>query len=823
MKFEIFYLKKLAHQLILAAIVTVCSIQVAAAQSGNTITGYVKAESSEEALPYANIMIKGTSIGTTSNTGGYFVLVNPPAAPCTLMVSYIGFESVTVPIDSDFDYGQVIQIRMSPQAMAGEEVIIVGEQYNVWENAGGVSQITFSARDINVLPSLGEIDIFRSLQLLPGVSGTGDGSAGLYIRGGTPDQNLILYDGMTMYHVDHFFGFFSAFNTDAIKDIQLYKGGYPAKYGGRLSGVVELTGKTGDVNSFKSNISMNLLSVSAVTEVPLFGKGSWITSVRRSYTDFIQSGLYNSIYDLMTGDGNSTTPGGGQRRAGGFRSFQTTTIPSFYFYDLTSKLSLALSPSDNFALTVYSGQDVLDMNQEFTGEFRFRDFLSDQLGEQFEGVSREENTEWGNVGASAKWSRKWNDRLYISLLGATSTYFSDHILNTGANIGTGTEDTSQVFKGIGSFTSDESNRVYDTSFRLDAEYALSQKHRFEFGSWISGTQTDYQAAVRDSIQILNISTLANQYAIYVQDLWKPLPLLELNLGFRTTLQDQTEEWYHAPRFSFKYYLTEKLTLKGAWGQYYQFVNHITNEQVLEGSRDFWLVSDEYLKPGYSEDNIIGLSYENMDFLLESQGYYKSMDNLVEFSRRIRQDADYLDTFFTGTGTAYGIEFLAQKKRGKYTGWLSYTLSETRHTFPAFNDGESFPASHDRTHDLEIVGTYSIGEWDISSNWLYSTGNAYTAPESQYSLTMLNGEEFGYIHVGEKNSYRLPDYHRLDVSISRSFENPSTKWYMGLTLFNLYNNRNIWYRTYDLSVSPIIISDATMLGFTPTIFVKLYIK
>jgi len=235
-----------------------------------------------------------------------------------------------------------------------------------------------------------------------------------------------------------------------------------------------------------------------------------------------------------------------------------------------------------------------------------------------------------------------------------------------------------------------------------------------------------------------------------------------------------------------------------------------------------------LQPGFSEHFILGLDYETNDYLFSVEGYYKNFENLMEFSQRIRRNprefsadaSNYVANFFTGSGFAKGIEFLAQKKFGAFNGWVSYTIGKVEYTFPEIDNGDPFPAAQDRTNEVKLVGSYSLGKWSFSSTWVYATGQPYTSPESQYFITLLNGDTESYIHVSEKNSYRLPDYHRLDISASYKFANKSLDGEIGVSVFNLYNNQNIWYKKYDLEVSPIVITDVTMLGITPSVFIKL---
>ena len=296
-------MKRVGHYLILYTFfLTVTGTSSVYAAETNDLKGYIKDSSSGEVLPYANIVLMGHDRGTTTNTDGYFILVNAPIGELEILISYIGYESKTVQVNNLSESEEVLQIEMISKDLSVSGVEVVAEAYEIFKSSDRISQLTLSPRALQVLPTLGEIDIFRSLQLLPGISGIGDGTAGLYVRGGTPDQNMVILDGMTVYHVDHLFGMFSAFNAEAIKDVQVYKGGYPAKYGGRLSSVVELTGKRGgDIRQF--TFGANLLSANFSLETPILNKsGNWLISVRRSYTDLIQSAQYNSIFEFISGE-----------------------------------------------------------------------------------------------------------------------------------------------------------------------------------------------------------------------------------------------------------------------------------------------------------------------------------------------------------------------------------------------------------------------------------------------------------------------------------------------------------------------------------------
>jgi len=529
------------------------------------------------------------------------------------------------------------------------------------------------------------------------------------------------------------------------------------------------------------------------------------------------------MYEYVTGE-EATTGSTPQGSGGGFRggALQQSVVPSFYFYDFNSKFSLNPTNKDFLSLSLYSGRDYLDKSRELNAPGG--GMFSTSEGNEFETRVDENLTDWGNIGASFKWGHQWG-RGFTDFLISNSSYTSNYKRDLsfgGMNI-VGVDDSTGAARGLGTFAQDEFNTVNDLTVKFDNQWQVNENHKLEFGSFISQIGTDYDATVQDTINILDVDSRATSTALYLQDRWRLNSRLDIAAGLRSTYFNETNTLYHAPRFSFGWRISDRLKLKGAWGYYYQFINDINNENVLQGSNDFWLTADEHMKPGFSEHSILGVSYESRQYLIELEGYYKTMDNLIEFSRRFQDQSDYLNYFFFGSGISKGLELLAQKKFGSLTGWISYTLAQVEHTFPNLNAGDPFPADHDRRHELKIVGSYKMGLWNLSSTYMFSTGNAYTAPESQYFLEMLDGEDLSYIHVGDKNSYRLPEYHRVDLSLSRKFEYNNFNWDIGLSVYNLLDHNNVSYRDYDLDVSPIIVSDVLMLGFTPTIFIKACLK
>lgn len=818
MTFNLFIMKRNLLRCILPfSLFLTCHLQLFG-QNSRTISGIINDVRSGERLPFATITINGSSRGTTSNVDGYFTLLVVPTTKLTLTVQYVGFNPQEIVLEGGVDILD-LKVQLSEAEITLSEVIITANKYKFIQASEGVSSYKVSPKQMSILPSFGEIDIFRSLQLLPGISGTNESSSGLYVRGGTPDQNLVLLDGMTVYNVDHFFGFFSAFNADAIKDVQVFKGAFPAKYGGRLSSVVDLTGKTGDQNQFHGGLNVNMLNVKSYLQIPLFDKGSIVLAGRRSYTDIIQSSLYNNIFDVFNqvSDDNGFPQNGGGRGGGNLENLEVNTVePDFYFYDLNGKITFHPTKKDIFSLSLYNGQDYLN---ESTENLRNLDSTRRQPARRIES-NTDELSEWGNKGVSLKWSRQWNPKFYSNILAAYSNYFSHYNRNVINDVYNAEVDTLLINRNISSF---EDNNVRDYTIRLDNEWQFNPNHKIDFGVWATQTNTVYNFVRNDTLTILDRDQKNKSLAVYVQDTWAPLPNLSINGGLRVTFYEATEQLYFGPRLSLKYHLNKAISLKGAYGKHYQFVNRIINENVTEGSRDFWLLSDNDLIGVSNADHyVIGASYENQGFLFDVEAYRKNLNNLSEFSLRFqRNDIDINRLFFTGTGLAQGIEFLIQKKTGKYTGWLSYTLSEVLHTFPDLNDGNEFLALHNQQHEFKAVNSLELGKrWTLGLTWVYGSGKPYTEPESYYSVELLDGREFSYTSVGEKNGSQLPDYHRMDISAHYKFKIGKLDFDTGLSIFNLYGRNNIWYREFDFTEPPPTVTDIQYLGFTPNLSISI---
>ena len=781
------------------------------------IHGVVKDSQSGERLPNAMLLIKGTTIGTKTNLEGYFVLARVPDSVFTLQARYVGYEVLELKIDPKNEADNVV-LELRQQDIILQGVTVVAQEATILRTEGETSLSTISPRQLATLPSAGQPDIFRSMQLLPGISGTNDRSSGLYVRGGTPDQNLVLFDGMTVYHVDHFFGFFSAFNPDAVKDVQFYKGGFPAQYGGRLSSVVDMIGKSGDPDNLHIGAGLNLLSANAIAEIPVFENGTFLIAARRSYSEVISTGAYQSLYNFLTGSSTSSAgPRGlGGPRGGSFGAFSTQQTPTPMFYDLDAKLTYTLSPDDIVSASFYSSLDDLNKSQQ-AGSQQFTNSTF-----QINLPSQTDDTRQGNLGASAKWFHQWSSGLFSNAVLATAKYTSAYHFEIDRINPNRNSQNAQ--------STNEDNGINDNSFRLDNVWNANEGHEISFGTQISQMKATYTLAAttvfnQTQSNLLDLNQQATEGALYAQDKWKVFLPLVVTFGVRATNYSLTHQTFLEPRLSWQYTLTENVSLKGAYGKYHQFTNRIINEDLTQGSRDFWVLAQDKLQPGEADHYIIGGTYEDRDLVFDVEAYHKGLNNLVEFSQRFRRTADDVYRFFSGSGTAQGVEVLLQKKQGSLSGWISYTFGKAENTFAEYNNGNPFPAEQDQKHELKLVGNLTLGSgWTISSDFIFGSGTPYTAPISQYTLTTLDNSSFQYTHVSDKNAFRLPYYQRLDLSISKRFgDEHSSHWIIGASAFNLLNHKNIAYYQYDLNSDPIHITEVTGLGLTPTIFVQVDIR
>lgn len=765
------------------------------------ISGVVKDLETGETLPFATVTLKGTAKGVVTNADGYFTLFNIPSSGVTIAISFMGYKETLLVLHKGLNLKN-LEILLEPAATMLDNVVVNGEKRTLMRSqADEVSVIQFSPKEVAKLPSIGEKDIFRAFQLLPGVSGSNEGNSGLFVRGGTPDQNLVLYDGFIVYHVDHLFGMFSAFNSNAIKDVRLYKGGFASKYGGRISSVMEITGKDGNENKFNIGGDIGLISGNIFMETPIGDKITVLAAARRSW----KSPLYTSIFDkLDTDTEEEAAPTPNQNSRWGNRTVEENT-PTSYFYDINAKATYRPTPKDKISFSFFNGEDYVDASSDINRATN---------GIQVSGGNND-ITEWGSLGVSGIWSRKWNNTIYTNALVSSSNYFSNRELTTTRNVTDDTDEATEITQG-----SIEDNELHDITIKLDNEIKVGPNHEIGIGFQYSTYKVDYNYVLNDTTNIQDRNDQGDLTSLYIQDKIKIGKKVTFLPGIRLSNYSVTDQLYYEPRVSLNYEATENIRIKGAWGHYNQFANRIIRDDLTSGSRDFWVLSDDETVPvSFSEHFIAGIGYETNNYLFEIEAYYKNFEGLSEYSLQFTpsfNDVDFDEFFYEGSGFSRGIEFLAQKKFGKFTGWMGYTLGEVIYNFPRYGTNDFF-ANHDATHEFKMVGMYKLNNWTFSANWIYATGNPYTQPLGGYSITLPDGTTEDFINIGDKNSSRYPDYHRLDLSATYDYSiGEQSRGSINFSLFNMYNRKNIWYKTFEIEEGELIETNVNLLGFVPSV-------
>jgi Outer membrane receptor for ferrienterochelin and colicins len=783
-----------------------CVAALGAVAQQRQIAGRITDAATGEPLPGVTVALAGHR-QSSSNTDGYFILTGLPADSFTLRFSCIGYSSYEHHVKAHETISH-LEISLVSIASAMNEVIVSAdapERFTLNQQPG---LIRMHPRMLATLPSLGEKDIFRAFQLMPGVSAGNEQSAGLYVRGGTPDQNLVLFDGFTVYNVDHLFGFFSAFNANAIKDVQLYKGGFDARYGGRLSALMNITGKEGNKKTFNAGIDLGLLSINSFLETPLGKNVSALITYRRSF----ETSFYDKLKDQATIDNKPDY----QRQGIGER-FRGKSDLTSYFDDLNARITWRAAGNHVFSWSFYHGKDHMDNSIQAGGGGR----LSGRLSSFF--LNTTDVAGWGNTGSSLKWSKQWSPVLYSHTLISYSRYFSERTNTVRSSI----TDASGMLKNFQTGAI-EDNTLYDYSARSDWEYTVSPWQRLGFGIQYNHYDIGYHYSRNDTTTLINRQTTGNTLALYLQD---DLSWLDhkLNLvpGLRVTSLSPTGQWYVEPRLRGDYQLTKHIKIKASTGMYYQFAKRVIREDIMRGNRDFWLLTDDERIPvSYSHQYSAGISWENDQFLIDAEAYLKNMEGLSEYTLRFQPAdgyIDYADFFYEGTGQAKGIDLLVQKKKGRYNGWISYTLAEVTNDFEVYGP-HAFYASNDIRHEFKTVHNYRLGRFGFSLSWVYMTGKPYTAPTGGYQITLLDGSKQTFLNVSAKNAFRLPDYHRLDAAVTLHFGRPGKcNGAMGLSFFNLYNQTNTWYKNFDIVEDQIIETDVNYLGFTPNLSLCIKLK
>ncbi|MFY8020361.1 MAG: TonB-dependent receptor [Bacteroidia bacterium] len=740
------------------------------AQTRVTISGYVKDSTTGETLIGATIKIKQTNKGTATNQYGFFSL-NLEEGEQTLLVSYIGYESKLVTIQSAKNKN--LSIALSPVGVKARELVITGERSDKNVRSTEMSRIEISGEKIKSLPVIfGEPDVLKAITLLPGIKSGGEASTGFYVRGGGPDQNLILMDEAVVYNPSHLFGFLSVFNSDAVKNIDVIKGGMPANYGGRLSSILNVNMREGNNQQYKTSGGVGLISSRLTFEGPIQkGKSSFLVSARRTYIDVLAKPFIPT------------------RLAGN----------SYYFYDMNLKGNVILGEKDRLFISGYFGRDILDYNSPMNKDVFF-------------------NFGWGNSTATVRWNHIFNSKLFVN----TSLIFNRYDLFNDFTFGT---------SGFNVRSS-----VQDWNLKSDFSWFASEKHQVKFG--LNYTFHTFQPGILSgAIGSTNISQeinkqYAHEYAAYFMDEWQLSQRLSLNLGLRavafnlvgpytqqifdnnTQLPTGQTRTYASgesiafyprlePRASGTYLINEQSSVKASFTQTYQFL-HLATTSGAQFPLDLWVPSSQKVKPQLAYQYALGYFRNFKQDAYESsvEVYYKPMLNQIEFKpgAQLFFNQNLENEMVFGKGLSYGAEFFLKKKTGDLTGWFGYTWSRTTRQFDALNNGNPYFFRYDRTHDFSLLLSYQINKkWNANFVFVYGTGNAVTLPVGRYTYRFgVNPQEqrpeFVVVDVYDKvNDYRLPAYHRADVSftyLAKKTDKWESSW--NFSIYNIYNRANPYF-------------------------------
>ncbi|MEM6841240.1 MAG: TonB-dependent receptor [Bacteroidota bacterium] len=738
-----------------------------------TYAAIVKDQETGERIPYASISLAGTSQGVVANQDGFFSLSYAPSIQDSLVISHLGYAPTIIPVDQSNAKGE-IDLRPT---------ISVLNEVEISENPS-IGLTTFSAKSgqsivnptaVGRLPQLGEKDIFRSLQFLPGISMANETAAKLGIRGSTPDQNLVLYDGFTIYHLDHLYGFFSSINADAIKDVRIYKGGFDAKYGGRTSGIIDITGKSGNQNSPSASVGVNLLSMNLQTETPLGENGSAFVALRRSYTDLLQSGQFNTLIAYANNDLPPLLPG--------ISRFTPDEEESFYYHDAHVKLNYRPSSQDQVSLSFYQGGD--DYSNHSSLQLRATDInLLDD---------RQETHQLGNTGVGVRWNRIWSDRLFSTSSFGYSHYYTNYEFTVNSQ-----ED--DVVNQQNVFSLERENRLEEYTSKLDFEYHLHPDHQLDFGLFSTFNETVFTDQNSLSETTSTFQNQGWQNGFYLQHNFSPLDQLTITSGLRNTHYSVTNQLYFEPRLSVSYELPSGLTLNGATGQYYQFINQAQADLGLNFDQDYWFLSGNGDGSLLSSQHYIGgLRYGKNSWVLEAEVYRKYTEGLTQGNFESYVNSNSTQPYWNfnrlisgGKSIVNGLDAMITKAGKNYTATVSYSLSSSIQQFEELNGGEAFYADEDQRHEFTFLSQWEWQPWTFSLNWMYGSGQPYSAPST---LDTENGRT--RLVYSERNSNRLPAYHRMDISAGYQFRIGQGQAKVGASVFNLYNHQNIGDRAFIL--------------------------
>lgn len=762
------------------------------AQKKFTISGYIEDAKSGEKLIAANVLDLKSGQGTITNTYGFFSLTLPSDS-VVLNLSYVGYATR----QSAFFLDKDVQLNLSiePEIQLQEIEIVATKVERIQEKVQ-MSQATIPIEQIKRIPALlGEVDVLKVLQLLPGVQSGGEGQNGLYVRGGSPDQNLILLDGVPVYNVSHLLGFFSVFNADAIKNVTLTKGGFPARYGGRLSSVIDISMKEGNMKEFHGEGSIGLITTKLTFEGPIIkDKTSFLISARRTYIDALAAPLIKASLRAEGSEGSV----------------------KLNFYDLNVKINHKINDKHRLYLSSYSGRDVFGVKIKDNYDNGNYDILDNDLG-------------WGNLTTAFRWNWQINPKLFAN---TTLTYTQFKF-----NLSGGFE--SKYNNKIESTRARYQSGINDIGAKFDLDFIPSPRHYVRAGiSYVNHTYNPGALVVKANFEDLTIDTLlgsqkafSNEVTAYVEDEWQ-LGSLKANVGlhFAGFFVNQGGNTFYPsvqPRVGLNYLLNKNWSLKASFATMTQFINLLTNE-ALSLPTDLWVPSTKKIKPQESWQAAIGTAttlWNDYEFSVEA--YYKKMTNVLSYKEGASflstQGTDWQDKVTQGNGTAYGSEFFLQKKTGKTTGWIGYTLSWNFRQFDDINGGRQFPFKYDRRHDASLVINHQFTKkFAVNMAWVYGTGNAISLPEYVYSTFLpygyFNNSSDVEVETGtDKNNFRMPAYHRLDVGLEWYKKKKRYERWWIISVYNAYNRANPYfiYRDTDFDTQKTVFRGVSLFRMIPS--------
>lgn len=744
-------MKKILWAIISSLLCITCLAQQKTAPSAGryTISGTIKSKSRGETLIGASV--RTNNAGTVSNEYGFYSLTLEKGN-YSIEFSAIGMQSRTLSVALDKDTSLNIFLEDEIKNLEGVIVSAQSRGRSISSPQMGVEKL--STREIKNIPVLfGERDILKTIQLLPGIKSAGEGNSGFYVRGGASDQNLILLDEAPVYNASHLLGFFSTFNSDAIKDMTVYKGGMPAQYGGRLSSVLDIKMNDGDNQRYDVSGGVGLISTKLNVEGPLQkDKSSFLVTGRRTYADVFLKLSHDSSVNQN----------------------------KIYFYDLNTKLNYQLSDKDRIYLSGYFGKDVLGVGKTF-------------------GIG------WGNGTGTLRWNHIYTNKLFSN----TSLIFSNYKYKISIQSG---GDNFDIF-----------SQIRDWNLKQEYQWYADSRNNIRFGfNTIFHIITPGEVKAYQSISVNSVA-LQKRYswenAIYATNTWKASDKINLTYGLRISsfsilgkgdyynLDEQgrvTDTMHYGrgefvktyfnpePRIAASYVLNPKTSIKVSYVRNVQNL-HLVSNSTSANPTDKWIANTNIIKPEISDQVSIGyykdLFRDQLELSIET--YYKSMQNQIDYrdGADIFANSDAIESqLLFGKGRAYGIEWLLKKKAGKLTGWLAYTLSKTEKKIIGINNDNWYNARQDRTHEVSIVVSYELSKkWTLSANWVFYTGDAVTFPAGKYRI---NGQTIYY--YTERNGYRMPDYHRLDVGAT--WELKKKKRFsseLSISLYNAYGRENAY--------------------------------